>query len=60
MIDAHARYRQRWYAGSTSGIRKQDSRLAIPDDIVRVEESSPCFKCGAARACEHRPWMLRR
>ena len=59
MIDAHTRYRQRWLTGSPSGIRKQDSRLFIPDDVVRVEESSPCFKCGAARACQHRPWMLR-
>lgn len=33
------------------------SCVTIPDDIVVMErEPSPCFMCGTAGACRHRPW----
>lgn len=30
----------------------------VPPDVRRIEEHAPCFRCGAAGSCKHRPWLI--
>lgn len=56
------RYRERWHTADTRavlGVRKQDARIVIPENVRRETYHEPCLRCGAARECAHRPgaWM---
>lgn len=42
----------RWYH-SSHGKPSQGVRIIVPDDIVRVETSEPCFACGSRAPCRH-------
>lgn len=46
----YARYYQ--HDGGTK-VRK----ITVPDDIERRQVHVPCIRCGAARRCNHRPWI---
>jgi hypothetical protein len=44
---------------SASGVRKQDPRVTVPEDVQRIiGDGSPCFMCESRDPCRHRPWML--
>lgn len=34
--------------------------VSIPENVERRESHEPCFACGVADGCRHRPWMLSR
>jgi hypothetical protein len=56
---ARLRFYQRHYQGRPHDvIGRSNGLIAIPDDIERREESSPCFCCESRGPCRHRPWML--
>jgi hypothetical protein len=58
-VAAHARYKKRWH--SSVGKVHPIVHVAVPDDVQRFEGvPEPCFLCGAARGCRHKPWMLGR
>ena len=33
--------------------------VTVPENVERREVHEPCFACGVAGGCRHRPWMLR-
>jgi hypothetical protein len=39
----------------SGGYNRTGQRVIVPDDVVRVSEHEPCFRCGTARGpCKHR------
>ena len=38
-----------------TGIRHQPTRVTIPANVERQMYHEPCFLCGGARSCRHRP-----
>lgn len=35
-------------------VRGLTRHIVVPEDIERVSEHEPCFRCGQARGCRHR------
>lgn len=57
---ADVRYKKRWYTGVRAATAKMRDTI-VPEDVERFEGvREPCFKCGSAGACKHRPWMIAR
>lgn len=51
---ARKREYERNYAGVASGIRKQESRIVVPEDVEVRQMSAPCFMCESSGLCRHR------
>lgn len=54
---ASRREYQRLYA-SPKAVRSAPRPVDVPIDAIRLDTHEPCFLCGAARHCKHRPFML--
>lgn len=56
-LTAEQRYKRHWFTGARPNVKIRDT--IVPEDVERFEGvREPCFKCGSAGACKHRPWMI--